>query len=150
MNANTSTTELPVSTITSAIRAILRADEDVIGKGHPAARLANLRFALMDLEAKLPSRDPDAFETPNLDAFGYATVLGYLNEHDPLTLLMTHDPVQETIRLGRKATALCLQRGIKIVKVPACDHITQRYAKVTHVNAYPVAILAEVVFGEAA
>lgn len=140
--------QIDTAAITSAIRDILRADDDVLGKDSAMSRLTVMRFALLNLEASLPSRVHEAFETPNIDAFGYATVLGYLNEHDPLTLLNINDPVRETIRLGRKATALCLMRGFKIVKVPACDHIQQRYAKVTHVNAYPVTVLADVIFGE--
>ena len=140
--------QIDTATVTSAIRAILREDDDAQFQKNPCARLTAMRFALMDLEVKLPSRDAAAFETANIDAFGYATVLGYLNEHDPLTLLNIEDPVRATIVLGRKATSLCIMRGIKIVKVPAPAHVTQRYAKVTHVNAYPVSILAEVIFGE--
>lgn len=139
---------LPTSDITSAIRAAIRKDDHDRHRGMPiSARVSALRLALSDLERGLPSRDPAAFETPNLDAFGYATVLGFINDADPLALQDMADPVRRTIHYGIMATKLCHKRGLKIVKVPACEHIQQRYAKVTHVNAYPVAVLAEAIFG---
>ena len=45
---------------------------------HAFARLEGFKLALRFLENNMPSRDPSDFETPNLDAFGYATVLGCL------------------------------------------------------------------------
>lgn len=139
-------TNLATCDITSAVRAILRADEErSTSITHPAMRLGYMREALRSLEQELPSRDPAAFETANLDAFGYATVLSYLSDTDPLSLQDLDDPVRDTITIGRQATALCLSRGLKIVRVPACTHVTQRYAKITHVNAYPIGVLAEVI-----
>jgi hypothetical protein len=133
--------------VTSAIRYILRANYSDRLSGVPEVlRLNSLLRSLADLEVNLPSRDPAAFETANLDAFGYATVLSYLNDTDPMSLQDLEDPVRDTIAIGRKAAALCLSRGLKIVRVPACDHIKQRYRKVTHVNAYPVGVLAEVIY----
>jgi hypothetical protein len=142
---NLSTTQL----ITTAIRCILNTERYLTATGFSAlARLDGVKAALQRLEQDIPSRDPSAFETANLDAFGYATVLGYMNEHDPLTLQEIADPVRDTISLGLWATARCQMLGLKVVRVPACDHVKARYRKVTHVNAYPVGVLAEVIFGE--
>lgn len=139
-------TEVSTCAITSAIRSILRDDEFLRSHGATeVARIRELRGQLVALETDLPSRDPAAFEAPNLDAFGYATVLSYLSDTDPLSLQDLNDPVRDTIAVGRQATALCLSRGLKIVKVPACAHVRQRYAKVSHVNAYPIGVLAEVI-----
>jgi hypothetical protein len=140
-------TNTPTCAITSTIRHILREDQYLRDCAAPITRrMGFLREGLMRLEQNLPSRDPAAFETANLDAFGYATVLSYLNDTNPLSLQDLNDPVRDTIAIGRQATALCLSRGLKIVRVPACAHIQQRYAKVTHVNAYPVGVLAEVIY----
>lgn len=134
-----------VSTIASAIRATLREDAVHAHRGHDLGhRLFVMRLKLSELERDLPSRDPAAFETPNIDAFGYATVLGYMNQIDPLGVLTMDDPVRETIQIGVRVAAICRQRGLKVVKVPACDHVKQRYAKVTEVNAYPTHVLDEV------
>lgn len=142
---------IETATVTLSIRAILRAEyADRKAGVPPVHRLGAMINALNNLETAAPSRDPAAFEAPNLDAFGYATVLSYLNDEDPLTLAALADPVRDTIGLGVKATALCHARGLKVIKIPACEHVKARYAKVTHVNAYPVAVLAEVIFGSAA
>lgn len=130
--------------ITSAVRHILREDQHLRDCAAPIGRrMEFMHESLRRLEQNLPSRDPAAFETANLDAFGYATVLSFLNDTDPLALMEMEDPVRNTIPMGLAAAALCRARGLKIVRVPACDHVKQRYAKVTHVNAYPVSILGE-------
>lgn len=133
-----------VSTVASEVRRIIRVDRAAPGSSTPHMRLTVVMDALRDLETKLPSRDVEAFETPNVASFGYATVLGWLAEQDPLTLASLADPVRDTIEVGLKATALCHKRGLKVVKVAACDHVKQRYAKVATVNAYPSDVLAEV------
>lgn len=132
------------SAIASAVRTILRDDDNAAAHLSTGTRLTAVRSALRNLEASIPARDPAAFEPPNIDAFGYATVLGYPNQIDPLGVLTMADPVRDTIQIGVRVAAICRQRGLKVVKVPACDHIKQRYAKVTEVNAYPTHVLDEV------
>lgn len=149
-----------ISAITSAIRNINRnatrrlndaKSANRSGMYHPAATYHNILGEMVseldELVRTIPARTPEAFASVNLTAFGYNTVLGYLNEEDHLSLQMMEDPVRSTIKMGHKATALCLSRGLKVVRVPACKHITERYAKVTHVNAYPIAVLAEAIYG---
>jgi hypothetical protein len=135
-------TNYSTSDITSALRSIQSGlrdhDMPVVSRMYRAAN------QLSQLETTLPSRDPSAFTTENLTAFGYNTVLGYLNDTDPLALLEMADPVRDTIPMGMKIAARCHAKGLKVVKVPACEHVKARYAKVTHVNAYPIAVLAEV------
>lgn len=139
-------TNISTSAVTSAIRTILRLSAPVVGLT-ASDRIALMTRGLRDLETSLPSRDPSAFETDSLDAFGYDTVLGFMNKYDPLTLLGMDDPVRDTIQTGREVTRRCLERGLKVVRVPACEHVKARYAKVDMVNAYPILVLNEVVFG---
>ena len=137
-------------TVTAAvvahIRAILREDDRRVGQD-PQYRVSTLRMSLKNLERNLPSRDPEAFDTPNLDAFGYATVLGYITETFPQLVEDLEDPVRDTIALGVKAVAMCHASGLKVVKVPACQHVKERYPKVLKVNAYPKAVLEKVFKG---
>ena len=114
--------------------------------GPTRSAVAAIADNLRDLERDTPSREPEAFVTPNLDAFGYATVLGYLSVEAPLSLLNMDDPVRETIELGQRVSRFCARNGVKVVRVEACEHVKARYAKVTHVNAYTNHVLNAVLF----
>jgi hypothetical protein len=139
---------MPVSDINSAIRRSIRRLEDISRTLYAAEHAAVLEIAreLHALERDTPSREPEAFETPNLDAFGYATVLGYLNVEAPWFLMNMEDPVRDTIVLGQRVSRFCARNGVKVVRVEACEHVKARYAKVTHVNAYPTHVLNAVLF----
>lgn len=103
-------------------------------------RYATIKW-LQNLERDVASTTDDAYQ--GTEIVGYDTVLGYLSKYDPVVMDLTLDPVFDTVADGKALAQKCRARGATILRVAACKHIKQRYPKVTHVNAYPINLLAE-------
>lgn len=97
--------------------------------------------ALLALEKNIAPDDVDDF--CSIDAPQYDTVLGFLAKNDPICLDLMNDPIHDTVIDGRTLSNMSRKRGLPVIKVAAPVHITSRYPKVTHLNAYDVTILAD-------
>jgi hypothetical protein len=72
---------------------------------------------------------------------GYETVLGYLSKTDPEALDLMDQDAEATARDGWKLTYLAKRKGLKVVKVRACQHLEAQ--GIFEVNAYPEVLLRE-------
>lgn len=128
-----------LTAVSREVRAIRRLVEQV--------ELPTALDRLKRLEVEVMPCDPEDYATPiyAYDAAGnpvaYTTVLGWLAENDPLTLMTMSDPVRDTVGMGQRLAAITRRAGRPVLRVPACRAIATRYPAIETVGAYPTDVV---------